>query len=152
MRKQIIALAAASILVPTIALAADSDTTTATATTTEQAVYVSRNDHDRDGDHDRKRHNRKGSQINYTGPVDLTPLADLKNTSWGDRDVIVEGRLIRQQADGNFILSDGKDEIVLDMEDIKLSDAINENTTLRIFGEYEGWDKKLEADYIQVIK
>lgn len=152
MRKQIIALAVASIMVPTIALAADGEP----APVTEQTVVAAQYDQDGDRDHRKGKRDhdrgRKASQINYNGPVDLTPLSQLKSASWGDQDVIVEGRFIRQQANGDFILSDGKDEIVVELDDIKLSDSIDENTTLRLFGEYEGWDKKLEAEYIQVVK
>lgn len=150
MRQQIIALAVATIMIPTLVLAADGNTTPAT-TTTEQVIYVAHNDHESDRDHHDGRKGR--SMIQYNGPVDLTPLASLKEIRWGDKDVIVEGRLIRQLANGDFILSDGKDEIVVELDDdLKLSDAIDQNTKVRIFGEYEGWDKKLEAEYIQMVK
>ena len=151
MRNSIIAIAAASILFPTLALAADGNTETAVSM--ERPVYEASYDRDHDGKEGRDEgKGRKACQINYQGPVDLTPLAELKGFQWGEEKVIVEGRIIRQLANGDFILSDGKDEVVVELDDIRLNNSVDENTTLRLYGEYEGWDKKLEAEHIQIVK
>ena len=71
---------------------------------------------------------------------------------WGDQEVTVEGKLIRQLASGDFVLSDGKTEIIVELDsDIRLDKAIDQNTQLRLFGEYESRDKRLDVDYLQIM-
>ena len=153
MRKQIIALAAASVLLPTVALAT-TDASVPSSTNGKQAFVMVSNDCDDDRRHGDKSHNRhrKSSHINYSGPVETVSLAKLKTFKWGDTDVIVEGKLIRQLTNGNFILSDGNDEVTVEFDGIKLKDSIDQNTMVRLYGEYEAWDKELEAEYVQIVK
>ena len=132
MRKHILAIAAATIMLPTFALADGG----------EHNKY-----HEAEGER-----SHKSGQFDFQGPVDLTSVAELKAISFGEEDVIVEGNIIRQLANGDYIFTDGKDEITVEMEKrVKLDQAVNDKTKLRLYGEYEGWDKVLEVEHVKVL-
>lgn len=123
MRKTIIALAVSVILLPSLALA--------------------------DG---YKGENGQPHHLQFNGPVDLTPLVTLQNMTIGEQNAIIEGKIVRQLANGKFLLSDGQSEMVIDLDDdIYLGQSINEQTRLRLFGEYEAWKKEFEVDRVQVL-
>ncbi len=126
MRNKIIAIAASVILLPSLAMAGN---------------------HHKD-----KNESAQHQQVNFNGPVELTSLATLQEMTIGEQKAIVEGTIVRQIADGNFMFSDGTNEVVIDLDDdIRLDQGINEQTRLRLFGEYEAWDKEFEVDRVQVL-
>ncbi|UPQ89922.1 YgiW/YdeI family stress tolerance OB fold protein [Vibrio sinaloensis] len=93
--------------------------------------------------------------IEYKGPVDTTTVASLLQDTkvFGERDVAVEGVLIRQIAHDTFIFSDGNDEIEVELDDgIVLSKPLDNQTRVRLFGEYEGGSEpEIEVKHIQVL-
>ncbi len=98
-------------------------------------------------------HNK--TPLSYTGPADLSLIADLgKNKSFfKDEDVIMEGYIIRQINKDEFIFTDGKDEIQIELEDdVQWAQSLNEKTKVRIFGEYEGGKTlEIEVEHLQVL-
>lgn len=125
MKKTVLALAAALILAPTLVLA-------------------------KDGRH----HDSKSPGVVYTGPVETTSVNELlaDTSMFTEKNVIVDGYLIRQVRDDKFIFSDGKAEIQVDMDDARLNTPINNKTKVRIFGEYEGGQTpEIEVDHIQIM-
>ena len=126
MKKTIIAITAALILSPTLALA-DS------------------------GDHD----NHKQTQFNYTGPVSTISVAELlKDTGmFTEQNAIVDGQIIRHIRKDKYLFSDGTTEIQIELDDdISLPTAINETTKVRLFGEYEGGSTpEIEVDRVQIL-
>ncbi len=125
MKKTIIAITAALILSPTIALADNGD------------------------------HNQKHAKLNYTGPVTTTTIAELlKDTSmFAEQDTTIDGRIIRHIRKDKYLFSDGTNEIQIELDDdISLPTAINETTNVRIFGEYEGGNTpEIEVDRLQAL-
>ncbi|OAN12978.1 hypothetical protein A3K86_15010 [Photobacterium jeanii] len=93
--------------------------------------------------------------INYTGPVDTVTVAELlENTSmFTERKAVVEGVLLRQINADTYIFSDGTKEIQVELDDdIHMPQAINADTKLRLYGEYEGGNTpEIEVDRLQVI-
>lgn len=126
MKKTIIAITAALILSPTIALADSSD-------------------------HD----NHKQAQFNYTGPVSTISVAELlKDTGmFTEQNAIVDGQIIRHIRKDKYLFSDGTTEIQIELDDdISLPTAINETTKVRLFGEYEGGSTpEIEVDRVQIL-
>ena len=125
MRKQILAIAASVILVPSLALA--------------------------DGKEYKGDLGRHGG-IHFNGPVEITSLATLKAIKLGEQHAVVEGTIVRQLQDDKFLFTDGKDEMVVELDDdIRLNQTIDATTKLRMFGEYEAWDEELEVDHVVVL-
>ncbi|CED56952.1 putative exported protein [Aliivibrio wodanis] len=126
MKKTIIAITAALILSPTIALADN-------------------------GDHN----NHKQAQFNYTGPVSTISVAELlKDTGmFTEQNAIVDGQIIRHIRKDKYLFSDGTTEIQIELDDdISLPTAINETTKVRIFGEYEGGKiPEIEVERLQTL-
>lgn len=124
MKKVILATAATLILAPTLAMASDFD---------------------------------KGNQstVQYNGPVDVVTVDSLlKDTSmFTEKDVVVEGVLVRQLKGDTYIFSDGKGEIQVELDDdIHMTQPIDNKTNVRLFGEYEGGNTpEIEVDRIQVL-
>lgn len=123
MKSKVIAIALALVLVPT-------------------AVLAKGKDHE---------HNI----LNYNGPVELSSVASLLEDSgyFTEREVIMEGFIIRQTRKDEFIFSDGEDEIKIEMDDdIQQAATVNEKTRVRIFGEYEGGSTpEVEVENIQIL-
>ena len=126
MKKTIIAITAALILSPTIALADN-------------------------GDHN----NHKQAQFNYTGPVSTISVAELlKDTGmFTEQNAIVDGQIIRHIRKDKYLFSDGTTEIQIELDDdISLPTAIKETTKVRIFGEYEGGKiPEIEVERLQTL-
>ncbi|MCW8335540.1 NirD/YgiW/YdeI family stress tolerance protein [Vibrio sp. SCSIO 43135] len=124
MKKTIIATAAALVLLPTLALAGNDN-------------------------------HKQESVIKFNGPVDVVTVQSLlEDTSmFTERDVVVEGTLVRQVRKDTFIFSDGQAEIQVELDDdIHLDTALDTTTKLRLFGEYEGGNTpEIEVDHIQVM-
>lgn len=124
MKKVILATAATIILAPTLAMAKDGD----------------------------KYHQ---STIQYTGPVEVVTVDSLlQDTSmFTEKNVVVEGVLVRQLKGDTFIFSDGKGEIQIELDDdIHMTQPIDHTTKVRLFGEYEGGNTpEIEVDRIQVL-
>lgn len=124
MKKMILATAATLILAPTFAMANDG-------------------------------HHKQSSRVSYTGPVEITSVDTLlADTSvFTERNVVVEGTLLRQVKGDTFIFSDGKAEIQVELDDdIIMTQPINETTKVRLFGEYEGGrTPEIEVDHIQIL-
>lgn len=124
MKKMILATAATLILAPTFAMA-------------------------KDGHHD------KNNRISYTGPVEVTTVDSLlaDTSMFTEKNVVVEGVLLRQVKGDTFIFSDGKGEIQVELDDdIVMAQPVDETTKLRLFGEYEGGNTpEIEVDHIQIL-
>lgn len=124
MKKMILATAATLILAPTFAMA-------------------------KDGHHD------KNNRISYTGPVEVTTVDSLLADTgmFTEKNVVVEGVLLRQVKGDTFIFSDGKGEIQVELDDdIIMAQPVDETTKLRLFGEYEGGNTpEIEVDHIQIL-
>ncbi|AIW16253.1 YgiW/YdeI family stress tolerance OB fold protein [Vibrio tubiashii] len=124
MKKVILATAATLILAPTFALAKDG-------------------------------HHEKGTGIQYSGPVELTTVDTLlaDTSMFTEKNVVVEGNLLRQVKGDTFIFSDGKGEIQVELDDdIHMAQPIDHTTKVRLFGEYEGGNTpEIEVDRIQIL-
>lgn len=123
MKKTIITIAASLILMPTLALAGG------------------------------KHHDE--SNLNYNGPVDLSSVTTLLSEAsmFTEKDVIVEGYLLRQIKKDTYLFSDGEGEVQVELDDdINLTTPINAETKIRIYGEFEGGKTpEIEAERIQLL-
>ncbi|SEG01520.1 YgiW/YdeI family stress tolerance OB fold protein [Vibrio hangzhouensis] len=125
MKKTALTLVAALVLTPTLVLA-------------------------KDGGH---RDHQTGGIV-YTGPVETASITDLlaDTSMFTEKHVIVDGYLVRQLKGDKFIFSDGSAEIQVELDDIRLSSPINNETKIRIFGEYEGGNTpEIEVEHIQIM-
>jgi uncharacterized protein YdeI (BOF family) len=124
MKKSIITLTAAIMLTPTLVLAGG------------------------------KHHDEQHKVVSYNGPIESTTIAELlKDTSmFTEKDVIVDGFIVRQISKDTFVFSDSETEIQVELEDVNLDQALNNDTRIRIFGEYEGGNTpEIEVDHIQIL-
>ena len=98
---------------------------------------------------------KQSDVVKSQGAVSLDTIESLlQDTSYfAEKDVVVEGRLIRQISADTFILSDGKSEIQVELDDdIKLEAPLDEKQKLRLFGEYEGGNTpEIEVEHIQIL-
>lgn len=124
MKKLILATAATMILAPTFAFAKDD-------------------------------HRAKGAGVQYTGPVEIETVDSLlaDTSMFTEKNVVVEGHLLRQVKGDTFIFSDGKGEIQVELDDdINMTQPIDHTTKLRLFGEYEGGNTpEIEVDRLQIL-
>ncbi|WPC75634.1 YgiW/YdeI family stress tolerance OB fold protein [Vibrio porteresiae] len=99
------------------------------------------------------RDDRRG--IDYNGPVEITPVKALldDDSFFSDRDVVVEGHLVKRLREDLFLFSDGKHEIRVELDDdMHLPGPIDAKTKVRLFGEYENHRQpEIEVDYLQVM-
>ncbi|KLV03435.1 hypothetical protein ABT56_19850 [Photobacterium aquae] len=101
-------------------------------------------------------HNQKEDRIvSYNGPVETVTVASLmeNNSMFAETKAVVEGTLIKQISADTFIFSDGKDTIQIELDDdIIVPHAIDANTKVRLFGEFEGGNTpEIEVDQLQVL-
>ncbi|MFT7682374.1 MAG: hypothetical protein ACI935_001845 [Moritella dasanensis] len=127
LKKTIIALAATIVMLPTLAMAKG-------------------NDHD---DHNKQ-------SIHYTGPaMNVTTVAEnLENIgSFSEANVVLEGQLIHQISADKYMFADATGQVIVELDDdIKLPVAIDNNTKLRIFGEFEGGSTpEVEVESIKLL-
>ena len=122
MRKTILTIASAVILLPTIAMA-----------------------------HGQGDQSRNGG-VRFNGPVEVTTVAELKGIKLGETDAIVEGNILRQIQHDKFLFSDGSGEMVIELDDdIRLDQSIDEKTKLRLSGEFEAWDNEMEVERLEIL-
>lgn len=124
MKKTIIAITAALILSPTIALADN-------------------------GDHNKHAQFNYTGPVTTTTVAEL-----LKDTGmFTEQDATVDGHIIRHIHKDKYVFSDGTTEIQIELDDdIYLPTAINETTKIRIFGEYEGGNTpEIEVERLQTL-
>ena len=122
LKKTIIGLAATIIMLPTLVLAKD--------------------------------HNKH--TINYTGPaINVTTVAEsLENVSrFSELNVVLEGKLIHQISADKFMFADDTGQVIVELDDdIRLPVAIDNNTKLRLFGEFEGGSSpEVVVEYIKLL-
>ncbi|EOH0515218.1 NirD/YgiW/YdeI family stress tolerance protein [Vibrio fluvialis] len=100
-----------------------------------------------------KHHER--NQIQFNGPVEVSSVQSLLDgsTLFGDKDVVVEGHLLRQVRKDTFVFSDGKTEIQVELDDdIQLNAPLDPQTKVRLYGEFEnGRTPEIEVDHIQLL-
>lgn len=125
-KKTILSIAAAMLLLPTLAAAKDG--------------------HDRD-------HVQNFSS--YTGPANVSTVAEsLENTGFfGDTQVVFDGHIIKQVKGDTFIFQDATGSVQIELEDhVKLPNHIDDTTKVRIFGELEGGrTPEVEVDYVKAL-
>ena len=70
-----------------------------------------------------------------------------------EKNVVIDGNIVRQIKGDTFVFSDGKSEIQIEIDDdIHLNQAIDATTNLRIFGEFEGGNTpEIEVDRVQLL-
>jgi uncharacterized protein YdeI (BOF family) len=95
-------------------------------------------------------------QINYTGPaMNVTTVAENldKVGRFSELNVVLEGKLIHQISADKYMFADDSGQVIVELDDdIKLPGAIDNNTTLRIFGELEGGSlPEVEVKYIKLL-
>lgn len=95
------------------------------------------------------------TKMTYTGPVDVTPIKDVMHNSGmlKDHAVVLEGFLVKQISADTYMLSDGVDEVKVELDDdIRFNKAITPETRLRLYGEVEGGlTPEVEIDKIEFL-
>lgn len=124
MKKTILAIAAAIILIPSIALA--------------------------DGGHHQK---PDGVQFNGPVELSNMTKLVANSNMFTEQHVVVEGHLVRQLSSDKFMFTDGNTEVQIELDDdIRLAAPIDATTRVRLFGEFEGGNTpEIEVDRIQVL-
>ncbi|EID4420889.1 NirD/YgiW/YdeI family stress tolerance protein [Vibrio vulnificus] len=93
--------------------------------------------------------------ISFDGPVNVSVVSELLKDSnmFTEKDVVVEGTLVRQLNKDTYIFTDGSAEIQVELDDdIRFTQAINSNTRLRLFGEFEGGNTpEIEVDSLTLL-
>ncbi|EMB9234908.1 NirD/YgiW/YdeI family stress tolerance protein [Vibrio alginolyticus] len=95
------------------------------------------------------------SNLQFNGPVTVEKLDALLNDSnmFTEKDVVVEGNLLRQVRADKFVFSDGSGEVMVELDDdIQLNTPIDHKTKVRLFGEFEGGNKpEIEVEQLVVM-
>lgn len=95
------------------------------------------------------------TKMTYTGPVDVTPIKDVMHNSGmlKDHAVVLEGFLVKQISADTYMLSDGVDEVKVELDDdIRFNKAITPETRLRLYGEVEGGlTPEVEIDKVELL-
>ncbi|MDW1627141.1 NirD/YgiW/YdeI family stress tolerance protein [Vibrio sp. Y176] len=95
------------------------------------------------------------SNLQFNGPVTVEKLDALLNDSnmFTEKDVVVEGNLLRQVRADKFVFSDGSGEVIVELDDdIQLNTPIDHKTKVRLFGEFEGGNKpEIEVEQLVVM-
>lgn len=93
--------------------------------------------------------------VTFKGPIETVSIkALLEDTSYlAEKDVIVDGYLMRQINREQFVFSDGESEIIIELDDdIHLSQPLDSSTKVRLYGEYEGGNRpEIEIEHIQIL-
>ncbi|EJB0231504.1 NirD/YgiW/YdeI family stress tolerance protein [Vibrio vulnificus] len=93
--------------------------------------------------------------ISFDGPVNVSVVSELLKDSnmFTEKDVVVEGTLLRQLNKDTYIFTDGSAEIQVELDDdIRFTQTINSNTRLRLFGEFEGGNTpEIEVDSLTLL-
>ncbi|EKK9984533.1 NirD/YgiW/YdeI family stress tolerance protein [Vibrio vulnificus] len=92
--------------------------------------------------------------ISFDGPVNVSVVSELLKDSnmFTEKDVVVEGTLVRQLNKDTYIFTDGSAEIQVELDDdIRFTQTIN-STRLRLFGEFEGGNTpEIEVDSLTLL-
>ena len=95
------------------------------------------------------------SNLQFNGPVTVEKLDALLNDSnmFTEKDVVVEGNLLRQVRADKFVFSDGSGEVMVELDDdIRLNSPIDHTTKVRLFGECEGGNKpEIEVEQLVIM-
>ncbi|MFH4591060.1 NirD/YgiW/YdeI family stress tolerance protein [Vibrio alginolyticus] len=95
------------------------------------------------------------SNLQFNGPVTVEKLDAFLNDSnmFTEKDVVVEGNLLRQVRADKFVFSDGSGEVIVELDDdIQLNTPIDHKTKVRLFGEFEGGNKpEIEVEQLVVM-
>ncbi|MCA4022955.1 YgiW/YdeI family stress tolerance OB fold protein [Vibrio vulnificus] len=93
--------------------------------------------------------------ISFDGPVNVSVVSELlkDSTMFTEKDVVVEGTLVRQLNKDTYIFTDGSAKIQVELDDdIRFTQTINSNTRLRLFGEFEGGNTpEIEVDSLTLL-
>ncbi|EPW5500772.1 YgiW/YdeI family stress tolerance OB fold protein [Vibrio vulnificus] len=93
--------------------------------------------------------------ISFDDPVNVSVVSELLKDSnmFTEKDVVVEGTLVRQLNKDTYIFTDGSAEIQVELDDdIRFTQTINSNTRLRLFGEFEGGNTpEIEVDSLTLL-
>ncbi|EGQ7759627.1 NirD/YgiW/YdeI family stress tolerance protein [Vibrio vulnificus] len=93
--------------------------------------------------------------ISFDGPVNVSVVSELLKDSnmFTEKDVVVEGTLVRQLNKDTYIFTDGSAEIQVELDDdTRFTQTINSNTRLRLFGEFEGGNTpEIEVDSLTLL-
>ncbi|EJV9411896.1 YgiW/YdeI family stress tolerance OB fold protein [Vibrio vulnificus] len=93
--------------------------------------------------------------ISFDGPMNVSVVSELlkDSTMFTEKDVVVEGTLVRQLNKDTYIFTDGSAEIQVELDDdIRFTQTINSNTRLRLFGEFEGGNTpEIEVDSLTLL-
>ncbi|MCG6299744.1 NirD/YgiW/YdeI family stress tolerance protein [Vibrio vulnificus] len=93
--------------------------------------------------------------ISFDGPVNVSVVSELLKDSnmFTEKDVVVEGTLVRQLNKDTYIFTDGSAEIQVELDDdIRFTQTINSNTRLCLFGEFEGGNTpEIEVDSLTLL-
>ncbi len=89
----------------------------------------------------------------FNAPEQVSSLASLKNSrKMKEQNVIIEGKIIYQITHDSFMFSDGIVMVVINLsEDVRLKQDINEDTPLRLFGEYSVWGDEFSVERIKIL-
>ncbi|KGY11563.1 hypothetical protein NM22_14530 [Vibrio tubiashii] len=100
-------------------------------------------------------HEHRSIGVQYHGPVELSSVDTLLADTgmFTEKNVVVEGVLLRQIKGDTFVFSDGKGEIQVELDDdIHMAQPIDDKTKVRLFGEYEGGNTpEIEVEHIQIL-
>ncbi len=83
------------------------------------------------------RHNKE--QFVYFGPAELTSVEQLEQnySFFSKNDVIMEGYIIHQLSDDEFIFTDGEGEVKVELKCHTELDSFDDKSKVRIYGEYK---------------
>ncbi|USD68284.1 NirD/YgiW/YdeI family stress tolerance protein [Vibrio sp. SCSIO 43136] len=97
----------------------------------------------------------RDNAIQYTGPVELSQVSELLQDTgmFTEKDVVVEGQLIRQINKDTYLFSDGVAEIQVELDDdVRLAQPLSAESKVRLFGEYEGGSTpEIEVDHVIIL-
>ncbi|MGR5236045.1 YgiW/YdeI family stress tolerance OB fold protein [Vibrio alfacsensis] len=102
-----------------------------------------------------KEHHHGQLNVQFNGPVNVEKVGALiaDSNMFTEKDVVVEGNLLRQTRADQFIFSDGSAEILVELDDdIHQMTPIDQTTKVRLFGEFEGGSKpEIDVEHLVVM-
>ncbi len=91
-------------------------------------------------------------QGGYQGPAHVTKVADLSRFHSDDQEVILEGYIVNRIGKDDYTFKDDTGTIAIELDDDIRLGNINENTKVRLYGEYDGgFDNRVEVDRVEVM-
>jgi len=102
-----------------------------------------------------KGNDHHNGNVQFKGPVETTSVSELLQDTgmFTEKDVVVEGHIVRQLNKDTFIFTDGNGEIQVELDDdINLTQPLTAESKVRLFGEYEGGSTpEIEVDHISLL-